>query len=72
MVSLFLGAVVLLITVGLFWYCLPRDGKLHRFVGTALEPYVAVAFCAGVALSFSMMLSGFFALTYGGALTRRG
>jgi len=27
---LFLGAMVLPITVGLFWYRLPRDGKLSE------------------------------------------
>jgi hypothetical protein len=29
---------------------------------TELEPYVAVAFCAAVALSFTLMLSGVIAL----------
>ena len=62
---LILGATVLLITVGLFLYCLPRGGKLHRFVGTEFEPYVAVAIVTGVALSFSLMLSGIFALMEG-------
>ena len=62
---LFLGAMVLLIAVGLLLYCLPRGGKLHRLVGTELEPYVAVAIVTGVAISFSMMLSGFFALMEG-------
>ena len=52
-----LGIAVLLLTGGLFWYCLPRGGKTHRFVGTELEPYVAVAFCAGVALGCSMIVS---------------
>ena len=45
------------ITAGVFWYSLPRDGKTHRFVGTELEPYVAVTFCSGFALSFTMILS---------------
>jgi hypothetical protein len=31
---------------------------MHRFVGTELEPYVGVAFCAAFALSFTMILSG--------------
>ena len=52
-----LGIAVLLLTGVLFWYCLPRGGKTHRFVGTELEPYVAVAFCAGVALGCSMIAS---------------
>jgi hypothetical protein len=33
-------------------------GKMHRFVGTEWEPYIAVAFCSAFALSFTMMLSG--------------
>jgi hypothetical protein len=57
MLLLLCGAVTFIITAGLFWYCLPRDGKLHRFVGTELEPYIAVAFCSGLALSFTMILS---------------
>jgi hypothetical protein len=53
-------AGVILLGVGgiLFWYMLPRDGKYHRFVGTELEPYVGVAFTAGVAVGFTLMLSG--------------
>ncbi len=31
-----MGVIVLVIGVGLFWYCLPRNGKMHRFVGTEL------------------------------------
>jgi hypothetical protein len=47
------------------WYSLPRGGKTNRFVGTALEPYVAVAFCVGIGLSFILMLSGVIALMEG-------
>jgi hypothetical protein len=56
------GASIFAVGAGLFWYCLPRGGKTHRFVGTELEPYVAVAFCTAVALSFTLMLSGIMAL----------
>ena len=52
------GIAVLAVTVLVFVACLPRGGKRHRFVETELEPYVAVAICAGVALGFSMILSG--------------
>jgi hypothetical protein len=52
------GVVVFVLTGIVFWYCLPRDGKLHRFVDTEWEPYVGVAFCSAVALGFTMMLSG--------------
>ena len=53
-----IGAAVFAITAVVFWYCLPRDGRYHRFVGTKLEPYVGVAFCSAIALSFTMIVSG--------------
>ena len=59
------GGVVLAVTSGLFWFCLPRGGKPHRFVETELQPYIGVAFCAGFALAFTMILSG--TLNYLGA-----
>jgi len=62
---LILGVMALLITAGLFVYCLPRDGKLHRFVDTEFEPYVAVVIVTGVALSFALGLSGVIALMGG-------
>jgi len=52
------GVIVFVLTAIAFWYCLPRDGKLHRFVDTEWEPYVGVAFCSAVALGLTMMLSG--------------
>ena len=51
------GAVVLLITGVLIWYCLPRDGKTYRFADTEWEPYIGVAFCSGIALGITMILS---------------
>jgi len=57
--------MALLITIGLFVYCLPRGGKLHRFVDTEFEPYVAVVIVTGVAISFALGLSGIIALTEG-------
>jgi hypothetical protein len=62
MTSLVAGIVVLIVTVGIFLFCLPRGGKYHRFVGTEAEPYVAVAFTAGVALSFTLTLTGILGL----------
>jgi hypothetical protein len=62
MTSLIAGIVVLVVTVGIFLFCLPRGGKYHRFVGTEYEPYVAVAFTAGVALSFTLTLTGILGL----------
>ena len=58
MVLLISGVSVFVLTAIVFWYCLPRDGKLHRFVDTEWEPYVGVAFCSAVALGLTMMLSG--------------
>jgi hypothetical protein len=52
------GFVVFLVTGVIFAWMLPRGGKKHRFVGTEFESYVAVAFCAAVALSLTMILSG--------------
>jgi hypothetical protein len=65
MVLLISGVIVFVLTAIVFWYCLPRDGKLHRFVDTEWEPYVGVAFCSAVALGFTMILSG--ALNLAGA-----
>jgi hypothetical protein len=52
------GIAVFIVTAVVFWSLLPRGGLLHRFVGTEWEPYVSVALCSGVALAFTMMLSG--------------
>ena len=52
------GIVILILTAGLIAALLPREGRLHRFVGTELEPYVAVALTALVALAFTLLLSG--------------
>ncbi len=60
-----LGVIVLLIGAALFWRCLPRSGKMHRFVGTGFEPYVAVAFCAATALSLTLIFSGVIDLVEG-------
>jgi hypothetical protein len=52
------GIAVFLVTAAVFWALLPRGGMRHRWVGTEWEPYISVAICAGVALSFTMTLSG--------------
>ena len=59
---LIVGIVVLVITLGMLVALLPRGGRVHRFVDTELEPYVAVALTAMIALSFTLLLSG--ALSY--------
>jgi hypothetical protein len=58
MVLLLIGLGVFLVTAACFWALLPRGGQTHRWAGTEWEPYVSVAICGGVALSFTMMLSG--------------
>ena len=67
MLSLIGGFVIFVVTAIVFWYCLPRDGKMHRFVGTEFEPYVGVAFCSAIALSFTMILSGAINIANGGS-----
>ena len=54
-----IGLIALGLTVALFWLLLPRGGRTHRFVGTELEPYVAVLLTGMVALSFTMIVAGF-------------
>lgn len=58
MILLISGIVVLVLTAGAFIALLPRGEQRHRWVDTELEPYISVAICAGVALSFTMTLSG--------------
>ena len=62
MFALLTGLAVLFVTAVVFAWMLPRGGKTHRLVGTELEAYVGVAFCAAVALSLTMILSGVFEL----------
>ena len=58
-VVLFLGVAVFLITGVIFWLLLPDGDKLHRWANTEWEPYISVAICSGIALSFTMILSSF-------------
>jgi hypothetical protein len=58
MLLLISGVAVFLATGAVFWALLPRGDQRHRFVDTEWEPYISVAICAGVALSFTMTLSG--------------
>jgi hypothetical protein len=52
------GIVVFIVTGAVFFSLLPRDGKCHRWVNTEWEPYISVAICSGLALAFTMTLSG--------------
>jgi hypothetical protein len=58
MVLLICGLAVFAVTGAIFWALLPRGGERHRWVDTEAEPYISVAICAGVALGFTMTLSG--------------
>ena len=66
MLSLLSGLVVFVLTAIVFWYSLPRNGEPHRFVDTEWEPYIGVAFCSAIALSFTLILSGALNLVGGG------
>jgi hypothetical protein len=58
MLLLISGLVTFVVTGAVFWALLPRGGKMHRFVNTEWEPYISVAICSGLALAFTMSLSG--------------
>jgi hypothetical protein len=58
MTLIVIGVCVLVVTAIAFAALLPRDGRVHRWANTELEPYISVAICAGVALGFTMVLSG--------------
>ena len=51
------GIAVLIATVAVFIYLLPRGGKVYRLADTEWEPYVGVAFCSATALGLTMTLS---------------
>ena len=55
--ALIAGIAIFAATLGIFAYCLPRAGRSVRFLDTQLEPYIAVALCAGFALGVTMILS---------------
>jgi hypothetical protein len=52
------GITVFVVTGAVFWALLPRGAQRHRWVDTEWEPYISVAICSGVALGFTMTLSG--------------
>ncbi len=58
MLLVIIGLSVLILALLTFLALLPRGGRLHRWANTEVEPYISVAICAGVALGFTMMLSG--------------
>ena len=46
-----LGVFGLAASLAVFWYCLPKNGKMMPLVGTVWEPYVAIAITMGCILS---------------------
>lgn len=58
MTLVIIGLAVLVLTAIVFAALLPRGEKLHRWANTEVEPYISVAICAGIALGFTMLLSG--------------
>ena len=62
MLLLAAGICVIGVVGFIFWSALPREGRKYRFADTAWEPYVGVALTAGIALGFSLILSGVFNL----------
>ncbi len=62
MAAVISGVVVLCLTFAVFIALRPKGDKLHRWVNTEWEPYIAVALCAGTALGATMTLSGVLSL----------
>jgi hypothetical protein len=61
--GLLLGGCVVLAAIGLIWAAVsPRQGRPSRFVGTWLEPYVALALVSGFASAVTMIVAGVMAL----------
>ena len=58
MLLLISGIGVFVVTGVVFAALLPRGGYRHRWVDTEWEPYISVAICSGLALAFTMTLSG--------------
>jgi len=50
-----IGVAILVATGYLFWRILPKNGKVHRLVGTEWEPYFVIAFVSAAALGIGMI-----------------
>lgn len=50
-----IGLVILLVTGFLFWRILPKNGQVHRLVGTEWEPYFVIVFVGAAALGVGMI-----------------
>ena len=58
MTPLITGAALLLLSVGAFFYSLPRDGKVARFVGSKWEGYIVVVMIGGLGIGAMFVISG--------------
>ena len=52
------GVVLIVLTVSLFVYSLPRGGKTARFVGSEWEGYVVVAMVGALSIGLIMTIVG--------------
>ena len=50
-----IGASIIVASVMLFWRMLPRDGKVHRVVGTFWEPYLVITFVGGAVVGLGFI-----------------
>ena len=50
-----IGLAIILITAGLFWRALPKNGKTHPLVGTEWEPYFVIVFVMGASLGVGLL-----------------
>jgi len=52
------GLALIVTAATVFYLCLPRDGKVARFVGTEWESYAVVAMIAVLAIGTIMTVVG--------------
>lgn len=51
-----LGVGIFIISLVVFGYILPRNGKPHRIVGTQFEPYAAIAVVGSAAFGLGLVV----------------
>ena len=58
MFTIIIGIILFVVAVAAFYYSLPREGKVARFVGTQSEGYVVVVMLAAGAMGTILAVSG--------------
>ena len=58
MLDVVLGVVTFGVALVLFKFCLPQGGKVRWFVGTQLEPYIAVGITLALVVSLGLAATG--------------